>query len=276
MGELDYPQSKLQVLLLLEADDIETIQAAKAARPPDFIRLVVVPPGGPQTKPKACNVGLSLAEGEFLVIYDAEDRPEPGQLREVVAAFAEASADTVCFQARLNYFNSRDQHPHPDVHARVQLLVRRHAAGPGPAGAAHPARRHVEPLPGVVAPRARRVGPVQRDRGRRPGHARRRARHAGGDHRLHHMGGGVLGVEGVDPPAHPLDQGLHGHGARADPEPRHGVSSSGAPRHDRVDRAHRRHTCAVPGSTADLGLLALHVPGRRRSRLPPAGRGSSW
>ena len=106
VSELDYPLSKLQVLLLLEADDTETILAAKAARPPDFVRLVVVPPGGPQTKPKACNVGLAMADGEFLVIYDAEDRPEPGQLREVVATFRTASPETVCVQARLNYFNT--------------------------------------------------------------------------------------------------------------------------------------------------------------------------
>ena len=108
VGALDYPMSKLQVLLLMEADDADTIAAAKAARPPDHVRFVVVPAGGPQTKPKACNVGLALAEGEFLVIYDAEDRPEPGQLREVVARFLETPEDVVCLQARLNYFNARE------------------------------------------------------------------------------------------------------------------------------------------------------------------------
>ena len=105
---LDYPVSKLQVLLLMEADDEETIAAAKAARPPEYVRFVVVPPGGPQTKPKACNVGLALADGEYLVIYDAEDRPEPGQLREAVARFAESDDEVVCFQARLNYFNATE------------------------------------------------------------------------------------------------------------------------------------------------------------------------
>ncbi len=108
LSELDYPMSKLQVLLLMEADDDETISAAKVARPPDCVRFVVVPPYGPQTKPKACNVGLALAEGEFLVIYDAEDRPEPGQLREVVSRFSETGDDVACFQARLNYFNARE------------------------------------------------------------------------------------------------------------------------------------------------------------------------
>jgi cellulose synthase/poly-beta-1,6-N-acetylglucosamine synthase-like glycosyltransferase len=108
VSALDYPHSKLQVLLLMEADDTETILAAKQAHPPDFVRFVVVPVGGPQTKPKACNVGLALADGEFLVIYDAEDRPEPAQLREVVARFAEAPDDVVCLQARLNYFNAQE------------------------------------------------------------------------------------------------------------------------------------------------------------------------
>jgi glycosyltransferase XagB len=108
MSALDYPASKLQVLLLMEADDAETIAAAKAARPPEHVRFVVVPAGGPQTKPKACNVGLALAEGEFLVIYDAEDRPEPSQLREVVARFRQTPEEVVCLQARLNYFNARE------------------------------------------------------------------------------------------------------------------------------------------------------------------------
>jgi glycosyltransferase XagB len=104
---IDYPLAKLRVLLLMEADDVETIAAARAARPPDCVRFVVVPPGGPQTKPKACNVGLALADGDYLVIYDAEDLPDPGQLREVVDRFAQADDDVACFQARLNYFNAR-------------------------------------------------------------------------------------------------------------------------------------------------------------------------
>lgn len=105
---IDYPLSKLQVLLLMEADDTETVLAARGSRPPDCVRFVVVPAGDPQTKPKACNVGLALAEGEYLVIYDAEDIPEPGQLREVVARFAEVDDDVICLQARLNYFNAQE------------------------------------------------------------------------------------------------------------------------------------------------------------------------
>ena len=106
LAAIDYPQEKLEILVLLEEDDTETIAAAKAARPPSNVRLVVVPEAEPQTKPRACNVGLFLARGEFLVIYDAEDRPDPDQLRKAVAAFRDADEKTVCVQARLRYWNS--------------------------------------------------------------------------------------------------------------------------------------------------------------------------
>ena len=69
------------MLLLLEEDDRPTIEAAMSSGLPAFVRIVVVPDGQPRTKPKACNYGLNFAHGEFLVIYDAEDRPEPDQLK---------------------------------------------------------------------------------------------------------------------------------------------------------------------------------------------------
>ncbi|MDO8308390.1 MAG: glycosyltransferase [Actinomycetota bacterium] len=112
--ELDWPKSKLQVLILTEEVDHETIEACKAANPPEFVRLVVVPKGDPQTKPRACNFGLMFAVGEYLVIFDAEDRPDPDQLRRAHAAFLADSLDPdqsrplACVQASLNYFNWQD------------------------------------------------------------------------------------------------------------------------------------------------------------------------
>jgi len=108
ISDLDYPRTKLDVKLLLEADDSETREAAQAlALGPPF-QLVVVPDSTPKTKPKACNYGLLLARGEFVVIFDAEDRPEPDQLKKAVVAFRHVGADVVCIQAKLNYWN-RDQ-----------------------------------------------------------------------------------------------------------------------------------------------------------------------
>lgn len=108
MESLDWPKTKLQVLLLCEEEDLDTINAIKKANPPEYITLLIVPAGTPQTKPRACNFGLSFATGEFLVIYDAEDRPESHQLREAHARFMQAHNDDyelVCLQAPLNYFN---------------------------------------------------------------------------------------------------------------------------------------------------------------------------
>ena len=107
LRRLDYPEDKLEVLLLLEADDQSTISAARSLELPAFVRAVVVPDCPPRTKPKACNLGLALARGEFLVIYDAEDRPDLDQLRKAVLGFRGAGPRVICLQAKLNFYNQR-------------------------------------------------------------------------------------------------------------------------------------------------------------------------
>ncbi|MBN9010854.1 MAG: glycosyltransferase, partial [Rhizobiales bacterium] len=59
----------------------------------------------PRTKPKACNYALFFSRGEFVTIYDAEDQPEPDQLKKAVLAFRRGGERLACVQARLNYFN---------------------------------------------------------------------------------------------------------------------------------------------------------------------------
>ncbi len=107
IARLDYPSDKLDVILLLEADDTETREALARIKLPQAFRRVVVPNMPPKTKPKACNVGLHLARGKYLVIYDAEDRPESDQLKKAVAAFDRSGPDVVCLQAKLNFYNPR-------------------------------------------------------------------------------------------------------------------------------------------------------------------------
>ncbi len=102
---IDYPKTKLDVRLLCEEDDGETIDAIRALSLPPHFKLVVVPQSTPKTKPKACNYGLLQAEGEIVVIYDAEDRPDPDQLKKAVLAFQKADPRVTCVQAKLNYFN---------------------------------------------------------------------------------------------------------------------------------------------------------------------------
>jgi cellulose synthase/poly-beta-1,6-N-acetylglucosamine synthase-like glycosyltransferase len=105
--ELDYPKIKLDVKVLLEEDDQETIEAFAQINPPHYIQGLIVPTSMPKTKPKACNYGLIRARGEFVVIYDAEDKPEPDQLKKVIVAFEKTPANVICIQSKLNYFNRR-------------------------------------------------------------------------------------------------------------------------------------------------------------------------
>jgi cellulose synthase/poly-beta-1,6-N-acetylglucosamine synthase-like glycosyltransferase len=102
LSRLNYPPDRLQGFLVLEAHDHETIAAALAARRPDWLDVLVTPPGRPQTKPRALNFALTHATGELLTVYDAEDAPDPDQLREAAARFADdRSGRLACLQAPL-------------------------------------------------------------------------------------------------------------------------------------------------------------------------------
>jgi Glycosyltransferases, probably involved in cell wall biogenesis len=103
--DIDYPQNKLDVIFLFEEHDSKTIEFAKSCKPPNTWRFFYIPNGTPTTKPKACNYGLYFSRGEYLVIYDAEDVPEPDQLKKALAAFINSGPDYACFQAYLNYYN---------------------------------------------------------------------------------------------------------------------------------------------------------------------------
>lgn len=89
------------VYLLLEHDDVETIVAVTAELPKPGFHLMIVPPGGPRTKPRALNYALRHVQGDYLVVYDAEDRPHPAQLLEAATKFMRSSEDVVCLQAPL-------------------------------------------------------------------------------------------------------------------------------------------------------------------------------
>ena len=107
LGRLDYPAAKLDCLLIIEDVDAATKAALLHIDLPAFMRIVIVPDGEPRTKPRALNYALALARGDFVVIYDAEDRPEPDQLRRAFATFATNGPDLACVQARLNIYNVR-------------------------------------------------------------------------------------------------------------------------------------------------------------------------
>lgn len=105
ISRLDYPPEKLDVKLLLERCDAETLREAHRLDLDNRFDIIVVPPSYPQTKPKACNYGLACARGDYIVIYDAEDEPETDQLKIAAEIFESGDDDLACLQARLNYYN---------------------------------------------------------------------------------------------------------------------------------------------------------------------------
>lgn len=107
-NELDYPREKLEIILAVEPNDLETRAAIARLAPQPNLRTIIAPAHGPQTKPKALNFALPFARGAFLAVYDAEDRPEPGQLRAALDAFRRHGPELACAQASLCIDNPDD------------------------------------------------------------------------------------------------------------------------------------------------------------------------
>ena len=107
LDALDYPRAKLDIKLVVERDDPETFIALAALRLPANFDVILAPDGAPKTKPRALNMALAAARGELLVVYDAEDRPAPDQLKLAAAHFA-GHPDVDCIQARLIIENRSD------------------------------------------------------------------------------------------------------------------------------------------------------------------------
>lgn len=107
LSRLDYPRELLDVVLAVEAEDRMTRNALAEADLPPWMRVVVVPAGRIKTKPRALNLALDHCRGAIIGIYDAEDAPEPDQIRKVVDRFHRRGPDVACLQGVLDYYNPR-------------------------------------------------------------------------------------------------------------------------------------------------------------------------
>jgi cellulose synthase/poly-beta-1,6-N-acetylglucosamine synthase-like glycosyltransferase len=108
LAAIDYPKDRLQILLILESVDRQTRTKLMGMRLPANVSAIVVPDGQPRTKPRALNYALQWASGQYVVVYDAEDIPDPRQLRDAIAILAPENGRVGCVQARLGIYNARD------------------------------------------------------------------------------------------------------------------------------------------------------------------------
>ena len=94
MAKIEYP-GKLTIYLLNDNSQDETPEIGD-----DFdkayahIRHIRVPPGEPKGKSRVLNYGLSISDGEYFCVYDADNQPEPHALRMLVE-HAETTEDAV-------------------------------------------------------------------------------------------------------------------------------------------------------------------------------------
>ena len=170
LSRLDYPAAKLEVLLLCEEDDDDDDRRDRR-RPTcrTYYHLILVPEVAAADQAARLQLRApARAAASSCVIYDAEDQPDPDQLKKVVLAFCEDAREPRLRPGQAQLLQPPPEPAHALVRRRVRDLVRPRAPRPGLQPASDPARRHVEPLPDRRPARARRLGPVQRDRGRRP------------------------------------------------------------------------------------------------------------
>ncbi len=107
LDRLEYPRELLDILLVVEQEDKMTRNALNASDLPGWMRVIVVPDGTVKTKPRALNYALDHCRGAIVGIYDAEDAPEPDQIRKIVDRFHQRGPEVVCLQGQLDYYNPR-------------------------------------------------------------------------------------------------------------------------------------------------------------------------
>lgn len=107
LGKLVWPRGKLEIKLVCEADDRTTIDAIRGQELRPLVEIIEVPKSTPRTKPKALAYALQMVSGDFVAVYDAEDRPHPMQLVEAWQRFQGAEPGLACVQAPLAISNQR-------------------------------------------------------------------------------------------------------------------------------------------------------------------------
>ena len=105
LSRLTYPKSLLDVVIALELEDEATYAKMMKLSLPGWIRVVRVPKGEVQTKPRALNYALQFTRGDIIGILDAEDAPATDQIERVVETFHIAPGNVACVQGILDFYN---------------------------------------------------------------------------------------------------------------------------------------------------------------------------
>lgn len=107
LDRIAWPRDRLDIKIIVEEDDALTAAAVRRETDGAPYEIIVVPAGGgPRTKPMALQYALTFARGEFVAVYDAEDRPHPDQLGEAYETFRRSNGALACLQAPIMIDNA--------------------------------------------------------------------------------------------------------------------------------------------------------------------------
>lgn len=84
---IDYPRDRTDAIIVVAQEDVATLTALRATSPRGWVRVARVPMVDFVDVVQACDHGLALARGRYVVAYDQDERPAPDQLRRAVAVF---------------------------------------------------------------------------------------------------------------------------------------------------------------------------------------------
>ena len=158
ISQFEYPIDRLEVLLLIEEDDEETLETLRQVEAGPQFKLIVVPPGEPRTKPKALNFGLTMARGDIIAVFDVEDTPDILQLRRSAVALSRFGPEIACLQAKLSYGNGGQNFITKSFTIEYAMWFSFFLPGLVSLNAPIPLGRDIEPLPPRRAPAARGLG----------------------------------------------------------------------------------------------------------------------
>jgi cellulose synthase/poly-beta-1,6-N-acetylglucosamine synthase-like glycosyltransferase len=99
---LDYPQDKMQVIIVSDGSDDDTCQILNAITDPRLTCLICNEHRG---KASALNHAMEYARGEVLVFVDVRPRLEKGALRQIVSNFADDNVGCVAGELCLRIFD---------------------------------------------------------------------------------------------------------------------------------------------------------------------------
>jgi glycosyltransferase XagB len=107
--DLNYPKNLVQILAICREDDPGTIAEARAKinelRSPN-VQLVIFK-DKPINKPHGLNLGLKVATGDVVTIFDAEDEPHPDILNIINTTYLNEGVDVVQSGVQLMNHNTR-------------------------------------------------------------------------------------------------------------------------------------------------------------------------